>query len=290
MTFIIGTGSVRSDAAEVAVQRQAGRFGRGARDGQRDAEDRVRAEVGLVLGAVDLLHHQIMVDHAFDFPARARPHARRGNGSCRLAAMRCSTLLDGLEHALAAVALLVAVAQLERFARAGGCAGRHRGAAELTPAGVRATHVDFDVVGLPRESRISRWRDAASTLNPLIPGDVLGAPDGTVGVRIPDSNIEKQIVTACNKPLITPAVRTRDKVPVTDYQQAREIVEEGLARNGEPFALATVEARNPFRETHSTVVRVHGKTFDGLYKIERPGAISAARLDEALRGLAGARR
>ena len=38
--------------------------------------------------------------------------------------------LDRLEHALAAVALLVAVAQLDRLVGAGGGAGRHRGAPE----------------------------------------------------------------------------------------------------------------------------------------------------------------
>ena len=39
-------------------------------------------------------------------------------------------VLDGLEHALAAVALLVAVAQLQGLVRAGGGAGGHRGAAQ----------------------------------------------------------------------------------------------------------------------------------------------------------------
>ncbi len=37
---------------------------------------------------------------------------------------------DGVQHALAAIALLVAVAQLDRFMRAGRGAGRHRGAAD----------------------------------------------------------------------------------------------------------------------------------------------------------------
>ena len=49
--------------------------------------------------------------------------------------------VDRLAHALAAVALLVAVAQLHRFVRAGGGAGGHRGAAERA---VLQHHVDFD--------------------------------------------------------------------------------------------------------------------------------------------------
>src|SRR6185436_19783157 len=41
-------------------------------------------------------------------------------------------VLDGLQHALAEVARLVAVAQLDRFARAGGGTGRHRRTAHDT--------------------------------------------------------------------------------------------------------------------------------------------------------------
>ena len=50
-------------------------------------------------------------------------------------------VLDGLEHALAQVAVLVAVAQLDGFARAGGGAGGHGGAAH--GAGLQQ-HVAFD--------------------------------------------------------------------------------------------------------------------------------------------------
>ena len=38
---------------------------------------------------------------------------------------------DGFEHSFAEVSGLVAVAQFEGFVLAGGCAGRHRGAAAL---------------------------------------------------------------------------------------------------------------------------------------------------------------
>lgn len=44
---------VRVRAAEVAEQRQVDRVGRGAGHGERGAEDGVRAEAGLVLGAVE---------------------------------------------------------------------------------------------------------------------------------------------------------------------------------------------------------------------------------------------
>src|SRR5690606_39159356 len=43
---------------------------------------------------------------------------------------RAVDVADGLQHALAQVARLVAVAQLHRLLGAGGCTGRHGGAAE----------------------------------------------------------------------------------------------------------------------------------------------------------------
>src|SRR5262249_46583224 len=83
----------------------------------------------LVLAAVELLHHQ--VDHGL----LARVHAFDflGDGDVHV--------VHGVEDALAEEAALVAVAQLEGLARAGGRAGRHRRAAER--AGVEeAIHFD----------------------------------------------------------------------------------------------------------------------------------------------------
>ena len=58
--FIIGTGSVvGAGAAEIAVERQPDRLGRGLGDGHRDAEDGVGAELGLVGRAVELDHQLV---------------------------------------------------------------------------------------------------------------------------------------------------------------------------------------------------------------------------------------
>jgi hypothetical protein len=55
MTFIIGTGRLHAaHAAEVAVQRQAGFFGRGARHGHADGQHGVGAQAALVVGAVQV--------------------------------------------------------------------------------------------------------------------------------------------------------------------------------------------------------------------------------------------
>ena len=85
--------------ADVAVERQPRRLGRGLGDGQRGAEDRVGAEVGLVGRAVELVHDLVDLalvvgTHALDRRAdlldhaRRRPSARpcRGSGRRRRAA------------------------------------------------------------------------------------------------------------------------------------------------------------------------------------------------------------
>ena len=73
ITFIIGTGSVRAlVAAEVAVERDAGLGRGGLRGGERDAEDRVRAEPALVRRAVEL-----------DQRAGRAPPGRRRRGRAR---------------------------------------------------------------------------------------------------------------------------------------------------------------------------------------------------------------
>ncbi len=108
MTFIIGTGSVAAErATEIAEQRQPDAGRGGARDRERHAQQRVRAEIGFVRRAVE-------------FDQRAVEIALRG----RVEPLDRGTdqIVDGrdrLEHAFAAVALRVAVAQFDRLVRAG---------------------------------------------------------------------------------------------------------------------------------------------------------------------------
>jgi len=94
----------RLRATEVAPQRHHGFFGGGLRAREARAEDRVRAEFALVLRAVDLPHQRVDVVLLFC------GLAEKGFGE------RLVDVLDGLEHALAEVALLVAVAQFNGFA------------------------------------------------------------------------------------------------------------------------------------------------------------------------------
>jgi len=103
-----------ADAAEIGVERQAGVVGRGAGDGQRHREDRVGAERGLVRCAVELeqrlIHRRLLGGlHAID-----------------LGRDRLLDVAHRLLHTLAAIALAVAVAQLDRLALAGRRARGHR--------------------------------------------------------------------------------------------------------------------------------------------------------------------
>ncbi len=121
----------------------------------------------------------------------------------------------------------------------------------------------------------------AQEIGPHIAADVLAAPDRTLGIRIPDSRIETQLVAMCDSPITTVAIRTQDqqRTPVTDFQQALQIVREGLRRIDRPPQIAAVEARVQFATTHSTVVRVPGRST--RFEVVRPGAISQEQLQVA---------
>ena len=99
--------------ADVAEQRQLGRLGRSARNGQGDAEDRVGAQSRLARRAVEV--DERLVDEPL--LAGLEPDQHRAD----LVEDRKHGLLD----TLAAVAFLVAVAQLGGLERAGAGPARH---------------------------------------------------------------------------------------------------------------------------------------------------------------------
>jgi hypothetical protein len=116
-------------AAEVAVQGQPGLLGRRARHRHADGQRGIRPETALVVGAVEV--DQRLVE--------------KGLLGCVEAEHRLADLgvdvLHRAQHTLAEVARLVAVAQLDRLAAAGGGARRHRGA---THGARLEQHVAFD--------------------------------------------------------------------------------------------------------------------------------------------------
>ena len=104
---------LRVDAAQILIQGQAqairGRVG--SRHG--NAQDGVRAELTLVFGAVQFEQHSVQTGLVHHVHADDR-------GSDDIV-----DVVDSLLDALAAVALLVAVAQFHRFVNAGAGAGRN---------------------------------------------------------------------------------------------------------------------------------------------------------------------
>jgi len=103
-------------AADITVERQAGGFGRGLGDGERDAEDGIGAETRLVRRAVEGDHRLVDMDLAFGVETADRVED--------LGIDRFDRLFDAL-----AVITLAAVTQLDGFVRAGGGARRNGRAA-----------------------------------------------------------------------------------------------------------------------------------------------------------------
>ena len=118
----------RAGAAEIAVQGQAALVRGGLGHGHGHSQHRIRAQARLVLGAVQI--DQGLVDETL----LGGIQAHDGFGNLGI------DVLDRVQHALAEVALLVAVAQFDGFARAGRSARGHRGASHH--AGLQQ-HVGF---------------------------------------------------------------------------------------------------------------------------------------------------
>ena len=108
------------DAAQIAVQRQAVYVRSRMSHSQRNAQDGVGAVLGLVLGAVRF--DQGLVNGGLAGNVHTLNDVRQ----------HVVHVVHGLLHALAEVTGFIAVAQLQRFAFAGGGAAGHHGAAKVT--------------------------------------------------------------------------------------------------------------------------------------------------------------
>jgi hypothetical protein len=128
----------RAGPSEEAVERLAGDGGPGVGGRQRDAEQGIRAEARLGLGAVE--GNQSAVE-GFLVPGRAEGEV------CDRVRDLPVHVADGLSHALPAVAGLVPVAQLERLARSRRRARRHGRTAD---APARRPQLDLDRRVSPR--------------------------------------------------------------------------------------------------------------------------------------------
>ena len=100
--------------------------------------------------------------------------------------------------------------------------------------------------------------------------DIVNSTDGTIGVRIPDSLIEREIAGCTRYPITTVAVRDESGEIIQHFDQAREIVQSGMKKVG-LSNWAAVEGKN-FLPQHSTVVRVNYST--NQISVLRNGEIS----------------
>ena len=107
---------------QIPVERHALGRGRGMGRGERHTQHRIGAQMGLVLGAVEF--DQALVQTGLVVGV-ASPHLRRDQRG---------DVADRLQHALAAVALGVAVAQFQRLVDPGGGPRGNRRAAKRAAA------------------------------------------------------------------------------------------------------------------------------------------------------------
>ncbi len=142
-------------AAEIAPQRLALLGGRRARGGERDAEDRVRAEAALVRRAVELDQRAVQAGLVEHVVARDR----RGDLAV--------DVRDRLRHALAEVGV-AAVAQLGRLELAGRGAGRD-GRAAVRAGAQRELDLDGRVAARVQDLAGVDGLDLAQALSAPLP-------------------------------------------------------------------------------------------------------------------------
>ncbi len=158
----------RMRAADIAVERQV-RLGR-RRLGHRqaDAQDCVGAQARLVLGAVQLDHRGVERFLLARLQARDSVEDLAVDG------------IHGLAHALAAIALLVAVAQFDRLMRAGRGAGRH-GRTPLGAGFQRDIHLDGGIAPAVQDFTGAKVGDAAHVESRSVEGGKKVSPAGWAG-------------------------------------------------------------------------------------------------------------
>ena len=155
----------RRGSADIAVERLLARGGRRLRGRERDAENGIGAEPALVGGAVEPDHDLVDLDLGLGIHAADRLEDFAIDG------------VDRLADPLAEIALLVAVAQLDRFMRTGRGAGGNRGAAQ---AAVLEHHVDLDggIAAAVENFAADDVDDGGHAGSGVLPGLPTGSPGG----------------------------------------------------------------------------------------------------------------
>ena len=106
--------------------------------------------------------------------------------------------------------------------------------------------------------------------------DALGSPRQTIGVRIPDSVVERDVAGATRWPITTVGIRDPDKPDeiVKSFSRALEIVASGAERLGR-IGWSAIEG-GAFYDSHSTVVDVSNGS--GELVLRREGYLPFERI------------
>jgi len=113
--------------------------------------------------------------------------------------------------------------------------------------------------------------------------EIINSTDETIGVRIPDSIIEREVAAYTLYPVTTAAVRDDDKKIIQNLEQAIEIVSKGMEENDfDNWAIVEGDGRE-FVSVHSTVIRGHYSRRD--YKIIREGYTSKEMIEQTINRL-----
>lgn len=100
-------------------------------------------------------------------------------------------------------------------------------------------------------------------------GFVTRVKDNTIGIRIPDSRIEREVAGSRDYPISTVAIRDTNGKIVQDLDDAIDIVLQGIENLEEPVGIGVIEGDN-FLNKHSTVVKVLNGKIDVLREGEIP--------------------
>jgi L-threonylcarbamoyladenylate synthase len=153
----------------------------------------------------------------------------------------------------------------------------------LTPRDIRAID-EFWPGPLTLVCEIAEWHD------PEIVSEMLHTV-GNIGVRIPDSAVERQISSELERPITTCAVRDEAGRAVQSFDDAISVVRGRIDAIGEPISFAAIRGRRRLSRTVSTVATVQVSqapadvdTGEGytLY-VFRPGAIEPEKIERRLR-------
>jgi len=111
--------------------------------------------------------------------------------------------------------------------------------------------------------------------------------EGTIGVRFPDSAVERQISIECDRPITTCAIRSADGEIVRSFDDALSIVRQSVEELGVECFLAAVNTRVIKYPMQSTVATAdpHLVSTPSVVKVYRHGAIEAQDLQNSVKQL-----